>query len=66
MRQIEYLQRHQRGSVSDWETRTSRVASGLEDFTARCDLPGGYTDPDDPFADEALLVLRHHFSFLEP
>ena len=66
MRQIEYLQHHQRGSINDWETRIARVASGLEDFNARCDLPGGYADPDDPFADEALLVLRHHFSFLEP
>ena len=41
------------------------VAARLDDFAANCDFNGGYTDPDDPCADEALLILRHHFSALK-
>lgn len=43
----------------------ARVTNGLEDFAAPCDLDVGYSDPDDAFADEALLVLRYYFSTLE-
>ena len=65
LRQIEYLHRHSAKAINDWQTRWAHVAARLDDFAANCDFNGGYTDPDDPCADEALLILRHHFSALK-
>lgn len=36
----------------------------IERVAARCDLPDGYTDPKDEFADTALAALRAEFAEL--
>lgn len=36
----------------------------LREFEGLCDLPNGYFDPSDPFADSALSTLRHEYAEL--
>ena len=58
---IDFLRDHADNGKLGRFALMSRIAANIAAIGSECDLPCGYNDPDDPFADETMLVLRFQF-----
>lgn len=58
------LMRYENPPKGTREAGLRYIGKQIEGFEKLCDLPGGYTDPGDIFADGALDSLRHEYEEL--
>lgn len=63
-RQIIYLRCNEDNGRQTRGELLHAVASGISRLTMKCDLPDGYSDPSDEFADGAMKALRLDFEEL--
>lgn len=56
--------RYEAPKKGTWTQATQYVQVQINRLAKRCDLPCGYADPIDPFADEALMILQEDLSEL--